>query len=180
MFTDKDVGTCDYWALGDDDVCPKQARPWLCRITWQQGRRRPSLHCRKTRLDCCCYMYHRHTLTLIHLATTCISLPSTSTLLPPLPEPINTYVVKPSARDPLSSSSTSILYPRLPGHCFPTRQTTPTRQHPPHLTNNNNSNHSHPHTAHHRPMLLARQRAPLLTVPTDCAKPHSGVLPQET
>ena len=84
---------------------------------------------------------------------------------------------KPSVRDPLETD-TSILYLSLPDHCFPTQQTTP----PTHQHRTNTNNHSHTHSAR-RPMLLARQPAPprrLLIVPTDCAKPHSGVLPQET
>ena len=141
-------------------------------------------------LDCCCYR-HQHTQTHTHPSSNHLhfssSLPEHCSLPPSRQYPstsISHYLrrqahqaSKPSVRDPLETD-TSILSLSLPDHCFPAQQTTPpTHQHP-----SNNNNHSRTHTAR-RPMLLARQPAPprrLLIVPTDCAKPHSGVLPQET
>jgi hypothetical protein len=182
VFTNKDVGTCD-WALGDD-VCPKQVRPWFCRIITWHGSRAGAGHQSATSLpQDCCYRHqhiHSHTHTSsshLHFSS---SSPPPHCSRPPIPEHINKSLLTSS-----SPQSVTVTRSRPPTPPFSILADRPLLPDPTNNTNNthlSNNNHSHTHTAH-RPMLLARQPAPplrLLIVPTDCAKPHSGVLPQET
>ena len=134
-------------------MCPKQAGPWFCRITWQAGTRQGKARqahqsataLQRQDLDCCCYR-HQHTQTHTHPSSNHLhfssSLPEHCSLPPSRQYPstsISHYLrrqahqaSKPSVRDPLETD-TSILYsparPLLPGPANNTTNTpTPIQQ----------------------------------------------------
>jgi hypothetical protein len=140
VFTDKDVGTCD-WALGDD-VCPKQVRPWFCRIITWHGSRAGAGHQSATSLpQDCCYRHqhiHSHTHTSsshLHFSS---SSPPPHCSRPPIPEHINKSLLTSSSpqsvtvtrsRPPTPPFSILADRPLLPDPTKPTSATTITPTH---------------------------------------------------